>query len=177
MKTKYLFFLGAILCLLNFMSCDKPQLENACENIAVDDTIDSVQILIPNIFTPNGDGVNDYFRPIVSDQKVGAWMNATSYEPAYLSTKISTWGTGEIILETKDPMGWDGQYNGQVVEGLYQYRIDISTGRGAFKAYEGTVYVWRSAGGCVKNANQCIYESNLVGAGAGAVDPFGPIGC
>ena len=175
MKTRHLFFLGALLCLSTFMSCEKPQLQNACENIAVDDMIDSVQILIPNIFSPNGDGINDYFRPIVFDQTVGAWMNHTSYEPAYLSTKISTWGTGETILETNDPLGWDGQYNGQVVEGLYQYRIGISTGRGTFKAYEGTVYLWTSVGGCSKNANQCVYESNM--GGLGAVDPLGPIGC
>ncbi|HPG73394.1 MAG TPA: gliding motility-associated C-terminal domain-containing protein, partial [Bacteroidales bacterium] len=62
-------------------------------------------IFIPNAFTPNGDGDNDYFKP---------------YAPPALITSMyfavfDRWG--EIIYESTNinDQGWDGTYRGKLL--------------------------------------------------------------
>ncbi len=62
-------------------------------------------IYIPNAFTPNGDGENDYFKP---------------YAPLHLITDMyfavfDRWG--EIVFESNNisDQGWDGTYKGNVL--------------------------------------------------------------
>jgi len=77
---------------------------------------DAFNIYIPNSFTPNGDGNNDMFIPIV-----------TGYEPgsAYSFTVFNRWG--EIIFQTTElTTGWDGKYKGKLPPiGVYVWRIEI----------------------------------------------------
>jgi gliding motility-associated-like protein len=70
------------------------------------------EIFTPNIFSPNGDGVNDYFVPL----DFGAAKN--------LEVSIfNRWG--ELIFRTdKLQHGWDGTYRGKDCEvGVYTYFI------------------------------------------------------
>lgn len=61
-------------------------------------------IYIPNSFTPNGDGLNDVFKPTGS--------GITSVE--YLLTIYDKWGV--VVFQTTDPEeGWDGTYQGTLV--------------------------------------------------------------
>ena len=56
-------------------------------------------LAIPNAFTPNGDGVNDFFSPILQCPF-----------PAYRLQVFNRWG--QLIFETDDPkQGWDGAFN------------------------------------------------------------------
>jgi gliding motility-associated-like protein len=58
-------------------------------------------ISFPNAFSPNGDGINDLFRPVVH-------ANLNSYE---LSV-YNNWG--ELVFQTKNVQsGWDGRIRGQ----------------------------------------------------------------
>jgi gliding motility-associated-like protein len=58
-------------------------------------------LTLPNAFTPNGDGVNDNFRP----------LHACDMEK-YTMTIFNRYG--EIIFVTKDPLqGWDGTIKGK----------------------------------------------------------------
>lgn len=58
-----------------------------------------IGIHFPNAFTPNGDGKNDTFKPILSG-------SLDSYHLAIFDRY------GEIVFETNDPnIGWDGRYN------------------------------------------------------------------
>lgn len=74
---------------------------------------------LPNAFTPNGDGRNDYFRAI------GV-------------TNLSTFGlavfdhSGNIIFQTTDPYaGWDGRQNGSLVSpGYYSVQLQFTTVNG-----------------------------------------------
>ena len=68
-------------------------------------------IWIPNAFTPNGDGVNDVFRPYSE--------NVANYTLLI----FNRWG--KKIFETHDPyQGWDGSFEGrQVQEGVYTYKV------------------------------------------------------
>lgn len=72
---------------------------------------------LPNVFTPNGDGINDYFRPI---------------EPYYFVEKINIqifnrWGL--LMYETTDPdIMWDGRdfkTGRKVTDGVYYYVCDV----------------------------------------------------
>ncbi len=77
-------------------------------------------VFIPNSFTPNDDGKNDIFRPVISyvfgvKPQVG--------ETEYTLTIYNRWG--EQIYETHDPReGWDGTYRGvEVGTGVYVYTV------------------------------------------------------
>lgn len=73
---------------------------------------------IPNTFTPDGDEFNQTFQPIFT----------AGYDPYDFNMKIfNRWG--EIIFETNDDkIGWDGTYNGQVVQdGIYNWTIEFKT--------------------------------------------------
>lgn len=76
---------------------------------------------LPNVFTPNGDGINDYFRPI---------------DPYYFVEKINIqifnrWGL--LMYETEDPdIMWNGTNykNGKTVsDGVYYYICDVYENR------------------------------------------------
>jgi gliding motility-associated-like protein len=82
--------------------------DTTCSNIYV---LDESLFYIPNAFVPNNDGLNDVFKPVVS--------NTSSY-----NIKIfNRWG--KLIFETIDTNeGWDGKYKGTPSEvGFYVYRI------------------------------------------------------
>jgi gliding motility-associated-like protein len=60
-----------------------------------------LSILVPNSFTPDGNGINDVFVPVVDG------MNADSYE----FRVFNRWGE-EVYLSTIPGEGWDGNYKG-----------------------------------------------------------------
>ena len=74
---------------------------------------------MPNVFTPNGDSLNDYFRPIVF-KKVNE---------AVLSI-YNRWG--EKLFETLNvERGWDGHYMGKPVpDGVYFWLLEYREPKG-----------------------------------------------
>ncbi len=74
----------------------------------------TINMLLPNAFTPGTDGTNDEFKPIATP----------GWEPGkYLMQIFNRWG--EQVFETYDfNEGWDGTYKGVLVSpGLYRYVI------------------------------------------------------
>lgn len=71
--------------------------------------IGELNVLLPNAFSPNGDGVNDYYYPAVSGS------GDLEYYAIY-----NRWG--EILFENSAPNtadgsnGWDGTWNGKEAE-------------------------------------------------------------
>ena len=65
---------------------------------------------MPNTFKPKGDGLNDDFKPFeknVSDYKLTIYNNF-----------------GVNIFESNDiGFGWDGNFDGKVIQGSYIYII------------------------------------------------------
>lgn len=90
---------------------------------------------IPNSFTPNNDGVNDYFFPrqFLSSGVTGFTMKV-----------FNRWG--EVIFETNNTSGrgWDGKFNGKdQPEGVYIYLINLVLKNGRQEKYNGNVTLLR----------------------------------
>ncbi len=89
---------------------------------------------IPNAFSPDGDGINDYFFP---RQLLSG--NVTAFKMQV----FNRWG--QIVFETihTNGSGWDGQYQGKdQPEGSYVYHIVISI-NGREETYTGNVTLIR----------------------------------
>ena len=74
-------------------------------------SIQESQLLVPNVFTPNGDGMNDEFRVLYrSLREYHIWV-------------YNRWG--KLVYESTDPaQGWDGTIgNRPAAEGAYYYVI------------------------------------------------------
>ena len=74
---------------------------------------------LPNVFSPNGDGVNDFFSALVPYSYVES-----------IDIKIyNRWG--QVIFETTDPdINWDGIHmdSGVLVpDGVYYYLCTVNT--------------------------------------------------
>jgi gliding motility-associated-like protein len=72
------------------------------------------KIVVPNAFTPNGDGVNDVFKPTFYGSSVN-----------YTLTIFNRWG--QMIFKSRDPgKGWDGTISGVLQpEGTYIWNCDF----------------------------------------------------
>ena len=72
---------------------------------------------MPNAFTPNGDGKNDFFHPVFIN-KYGITINAFRV--------YNRWG--QLIYNNDNPaQGWDGKYKGEAQPSeVYSYYISVS---------------------------------------------------
>ena len=90
------------------------------------------EVFIPNAFSPNGDGFNEFFEVYTSDSEV----QLTSMQI------FDRWG--ELVFESQQPDArWDGTFNGQAMPiGIFVYVIEIqkSTGKDLFS---GDVFLLR----------------------------------
>lgn len=107
--------------------------------VTVDDcsTTEEIRVLkdcyadLPNAFTPNGDGTNDYFFP----------RQLFSRGVSRFGMKVfNRWGQVVFTTDRIDGRGWDGRFNGVMQpQGVYLYRIDIQFKNGAAEHYNGNV--------------------------------------
>lgn len=69
----------------------------------------------PNAFTPNGDGINDTWRP---------WNNVVDLDN-YILHVYDRWG--RVVFSSTDPFQpWDGTFGGKEIPfGVYAYRADM----------------------------------------------------
>jgi len=109
--------------------------ENACTATDSITIHRSCYLDIPNVFTPNGDGVNDYFFPhsLLSRGVRGFHMQV-----------FNRWG--QLVYETKrtSGSGWDGTINGQPLsQGVFIYLIEAGFENGKTEIYQGNVTLMR----------------------------------
>jgi len=84
--------------------------DSLCRSIPL---LDDFRVHVPNAFTPNGDGINDVFIPVLIGQD----------QERYDLSIFNRWG--EEVYRTKDAnAGWDGRLqNGDVQDGVYVWRL------------------------------------------------------
>ncbi len=103
-------------------------------------TTDSVMMLyafvpltMPNAFTPDGDGLNDVFRPVTLPEKI------TSFS-MYIYDR---WGQ-QVFFTNDISLGWDGTINGNPAQiGGYVYVLKYGNPSGAEREKRGLVTVVR----------------------------------
>ncbi len=93
---------------------------------------DCIPIGIPNAFTPNNDGRNDYFKP-------GINVEMQDYELNIYNR------VGQLLFKTKDiGQGWDGRFKGQQQSSdNYIYRISFRNVEGKRFDYKGNILLIR----------------------------------
>ena len=93
-------------------------------------SLPDIEIFVPNTFTPNGDGKNDYF-------KIFGNYISTSNMQIY-----NQWG--EMIFTTNDLNGWDGNAKGKAQPvGVYIYVITVTKQDGTIVNKKGSVNLVR----------------------------------
>lgn len=104
-------------CILSFIS----------EPIKVSFLLPTVNI--PNTFTPNGDGVNDFWN-----------ISALSYYPNCLVSIYNRYGS--LVYQSKGySKAWDGLFNNKLLPvGTYYYLIDLNTNN---KKFSGDITIIR----------------------------------
>jgi gliding motility-associated-like protein len=80
--------------------------------------IEEPLIYVPNSFTPNFDGTNDVFLPII-----GSGIDIYTYRLLI----FNRWG--EVIFESLNKeVGWDGTYGGKIMQdGVYIWKITYNS--------------------------------------------------
>lgn len=98
---------------------------------------------VPNAFSPNGDGINDYFN-------VYSAKSLVSFSAAIFNRwgqKIYSWGLDEVGC---DNCGWDGTYNGKPVKsGVYFVVVKA-------KGADGLEYDFRKAVNLLRGYNEDV---------------------
>lgn len=124
---KNILLIITVLPTVLFLSCTKMNLNGSgCSTAPITLSQDTSYLKFPNVFTPNGDGVNDWF---VAE----AHGSITNYELTILNnTKI-------IYTTTQLPFGWDGTCNGKLMkDGVYKYTVK-ATIQGVEKTHRSEV--------------------------------------
>ena len=89
-------------------------------------------IMIPSAFTPNGDGLNDIFRPI-----------GMKYQKLIEFSIYNRWGQ-QIFTTADKNRGWDGTFGGVAQEiGTYNYLLIIALDDGNTRQFKGNVTLIR----------------------------------
>ena len=94
----------------------------------------SKDVAVPNAFSPNGDGLNDMFRPVLK------------LERAYNTIEFNIYNRyGQLVHATANlNNGWDGMHNGRPADnGVYSYKLVIYFLDGTNKVFSGEVTLIR----------------------------------
>jgi len=98
--------------------------------ITVEVLFDSISI--PSAFTPNGDGLNDVFRPL-----------GMTYQSLVEFSVYNRWGQRVFTTSNKE-QGWDGTFNGVKQDmDVYNYMLIVALEDGSTRMYKGNVTLVR----------------------------------
>ena len=115
------------LCLPKFCTAQEKPVANdytsCCGTQPVEFAYEKQKIYVPNVFTPNGDGINDYFMPYINEE-VGAVWGFTIYS-----------AKGDTILYQREYFNyskeeqnyaWNGlRRDGSQYAGLFKYEMRV----------------------------------------------------
>ena len=95
-------------------------------------------VFVPNAFSPNGDDVNDYFRPFIGPGVAN--INFMRVFDRWGELVFSTDELPVFLPDDLDDSGWDGTLNGQLMNpGVYVYIIEVEFVDGISLLFRGDV--------------------------------------
>lgn len=108
-------------------------LDTLCQDIYVENVL---QVFIPNTFSPDGDGLNDVFLPVVNGELDGS----------YRFWVYNRWG--DTVFYTEEVgKAWTGGYDGNtfyIPDGYYLWKVQVeSLETGKLETYSGNVFIVR----------------------------------
>lgn len=97
-----------------------------------------IRVFVPDAFSPNGDGINDIFRPYTGDE-VAEILNFDVFD---------RWGNHLYTLpesiSAKADIGWDGKRSDQLMDpGVFVYNLKIRLINGDVYSYSGDFVLMR----------------------------------
>ncbi|MBK6622522.1 MAG: gliding motility-associated C-terminal domain-containing protein [Saprospirales bacterium] len=96
------------------------------------------KVYIPNTFSPNFDGINDYFLPFAGKEAVAIRDFKVFDRWGALVFSRSAFIPNDMLL------GWDGTFNGKSMNsGLFTYFVEIEFADGEVEVYKGGVHLVR----------------------------------
>ena len=115
------------LLVIGFLvSCkdDTTEEKTCCSIPAVDAQVGNGHAYVPNVFTPNADGINDLWTVFTDDSIV-------------LIQSIEVKDQDDLVVFSADNIfpgtpesTWNGRINGQLVEGVFEYTITVRAANG-----------------------------------------------
>lgn len=89
-------------------------------------------LVVPDIFTPNGDGLNDNFFPkFIHIENLELWV-------------VNKWGENIYYTDKLDDSGWDGTFAGKdAPQGNYVYKLMFTTKDGRVLQRTGQIFLAR----------------------------------
>lgn len=96
-------------------------------------------VYVPNVFSPNEDGLNDKFSVFAKEGTVKNILSLRLYD---------RWGEAVYVLENFQPndptLGWDGRFRGQALNpGVYAWVLDLEFIDGVREVYSGDATLQR----------------------------------
>jgi hypothetical protein len=141
MKKLYLFF--TIAFMQNCTAQELPEniqvtpeaYKSCCGTSPVEFSIGKGNVYVPNVFTPNGDGINDFFFPVINGE-VAVVQNFTILTPG---KDTVLYNTKAVIYSDIKNNSWNGKNwnNGIPYTGLFKYGMSIYTKDGRNWIVEG----------------------------------------
>ncbi len=179
-------WLSSIVLIILFWACksDNPELQPefyqaCCGTQPVEYKAKEGSIYMPNVFTPNGDGINDLFFPIPNDKIVGIQSFTIKvpgkdtllfYRQGIDLKDLKKFAWDGINYDGRDNHGFGEKYNGKFTYAMFVGTKDSTGGFWGFKVNgEACVIRCNKAAKIFKTKEGCYFAEQANGA-TGTVD-------
>ena len=101
---------------------------------------------MPNAFSPNGDGENDFLKILTNVDSDNNFINGFIEGGAIVEMNFEIFNRfGQLVFRTTDPHeGWDGNFKGKPMNpAVFVYRLDYLLINGLSASLNGNVTLYR----------------------------------
>jgi len=136
------------------ISCNKRSVKvTCCDANPFTTEFSGGDVVVPNVFTPNGDGTNDSFGPIAN--------GIIDYDMTIVNTKE------KVLYSTTSGGRWDGKVEGEPFNGIVGWTIELRTEDVEIVTIFGQVCVLQDTDGiCPKNVDNCVFGNQATNSGS-----------
>ncbi len=143
-----------MMALITIFGCTKSTIKN---NGCGDPPLTG-DLCLPNVFSPNGDNIND-----------SLFVRQSPGHPQVVTLEFKVIdAVGTVMFSTTDPaLGWSGMYNGTIQSGIYKTEVHASMSNGATIDFNGTItcLAERPKTHIINKCTDCRFDSQFDGDG------------